>query len=490
LWQFRRKSVPTPPILLPPDQEDDTILIELPASDWILDPGQSIVGQASITNQGDSRATFWVGIEGLDPDWFDVSPSQIDLNPHQQGLVSFRLSPPRLPSSQAGTYPCALVVTSSHQGGQRSQRAMSLTVQPYYEFYLGEPTPRRQTLKWFAPSGRVALPITNEGNCPARIRLEGVNEERACSFEFETPGQTVRLAGQAEVLVPPGETLLATAYITPLNRRLIGLGKRTHFCVLSATLLAEGSPRQGVLTRIQAAPLIGAGPIAFLAVCLAALMGLVLQRIVGTGPVDFPIIRSIRNERQLVSDAELHRSAQATAMAASQSAAGKNKLHEISYEDMFREIAGQHNLDWKLLAELAYRESHLDPLAVGAAREVGLMQILPSTWEEWAPIVGASDAFDPYSNIQVAAAYLSFLKEYCRQKGYVEDYWMLVAYNWGPDNTRRLFDEHGGWDQVPAETRRYTLGILRAAETGAMSPALLEGLEATVWVKADAQSTN
>jgi hypothetical protein len=55
---------------------------------------------------------------------------------------------------------------------------------------------------------------------------------------------------------------------------------------------------------------------------------------------------------------------------------------------------------------------------------------------------------------------------------------------------RRLFDERGGWDQVPDETRRYTLGILRAAETGAMSPALLEGLEATVWVKADRELTN
>ena len=482
--------MPTPPTLLPPDQEDDLILIELPAYEWTLDPGQSVVCQASITNGGDSRASFWVSIEGLNADWFDVSPLQIDLNPHQQGLVSIRISPPRLPSSQAGTYACALTVTSSHYGGRRNQRAMSLTLQPYYEFYLGEPNPRRQTLKWFTPSGRVSLPITNESNCPARILLEGMNEERACSFEFEIPGQAARLANHAEVLVPSGETVLATATITPLKRRLIRFGRRTHFCTLSATLLAEGSPPQGVLTRIQAAPLIGAGPIAFLAVCLVTLMGLVLQRIVGYGPSDFPIIRSIRTERQLASDAELHRSAQATAMASSQSATNKSKLNQISYEDMFREIAGQHNLDWKLLAELAYRESRLDPLAVGAAREVGLMQILPSTWQEWAPIVGVSDAFDPYSNIQVAAAYLAFLKEYCSQRGYVEDYWMLVAYNWGPDNMRRLFDERGGWDQVPDETRRYTLGILRAAETGAMSPALLEGLEATVWVKADRELSN
>ena len=76
----------------------------------------------------------------------------------------------------------------------------------------------------------------------------------------------------------------------------------------------------------------------------------------------------------------------------------------MPYEEIFRSIAAEYNLDWHLLVEQAYRESRFDPLAVGKANDLGLMQVLPATWDEWAPKVGVYDPFDPASNVRVAGA--------------------------------------------------------------------------------------
>jgi membrane-bound lytic murein transglycosylase F len=129
---------------------------------------------------------------------------------------------------------------------------------------------------------------------------------------------------------------------------------------------------------------------------------------------------------------------------------------------MFREIAPQYGLDWRLLAELAYQESRMNPQALGQSHDMGLMQIIPSTWAEWAPRVGVSDPFDPYSNTLVAAAYLAYIRNYTAAKGHPEEYWMLVGYNWGPNNLRLLFEANGDFDDVPEKQRRYALTILQA----------------------------
>jgi soluble lytic murein transglycosylase-like protein len=126
-------------------------------------------------------------------------------------------------------------------------------------------------------------------------------------------------------------------------------------------------------------------------------------------------------------------------------------------------VALQYGLDWRLLAEVAYRESRMNPLAVGRDNDMGLMQIVPATWNEWAPKVGVSDPFDPYSNVLVAGAYLDYLRSYCQARGYYETQWMLVGYNWGPQNIQQLFESKGSWGQVPEKQRQYAAVIMEAA---------------------------
>jgi len=139
---------------------------------------------------------------------------------------------------------------------------------------------------------------------------------------------------------------------------------------------------------------------------------------------------------------------------------------EITYETMFREVGQQYGLDWRILACQAYYESEFNPLAVGVNRDAGLMQIIPVTWNEWAPQVGVTDPHDPYSNVLVAAAYLAFLRDHFAERGYTGEHWMLVAYNWGPYNLQQHLENGGQWTGIPRQSRDYALNVLRSASEG------------------------
>ncbi len=141
----------------------------------------------------------------------------------------------------------------------------------------------------------------------------------------------------------------------------------------------------------------------------------------------------------------------------------------MPYEDIFQQVAAKYDLDWRLMVEQCFRESRFDPLAVGAASDMGLMQIVSATWNEWSVKVGVYDPFDPESNITVAGAYLAWIKEQLAKVGRTEPYWMLVAYNWGISNVLRLFKEGGKWEDVPEVRRNYATGIILAAEANVLA---------------------
>jgi soluble lytic murein transglycosylase-like protein len=149
----------------------------------------------------------------------------------------------------------------------------------------------------------------------------------------------------------------------------------------------------------------------------------------------------------------------------------------MAYEDIFQQVAQKYGLDWRLMVEQCFRESRFDPLAVGAASDMGLMQIVPATWDEWAPKVGVYDPFDPESNITVAGAYLAWLGEQLAKAGHPEPYWVLAAYNWGIGNVLRLFQSGGGWKDVPDVRRDYATGIILAAEANALAEQITPGVE-------------
>ncbi len=137
----------------------------------------------------------------------------------------------------------------------------------------------------------------------------------------------------------------------------------------------------------------------------------------------------------------------------------------MTYAQMFQEIALRYDLSWQVLAATAYVESGFDSLALGSKGDLGLMQIQPATWHEWAPALAVKDPFDSYSNALVGAAYLDYVRALLGGRGYLEPEWMLVAYNWGPDQLVTFLEAGGTWESLAAERRQYAQEILQIAAT-------------------------
>jgi membrane-bound lytic murein transglycosylase F len=135
----------------------------------------------------------------------------------------------------------------------------------------------------------------------------------------------------------------------------------------------------------------------------------------------------------------------------------------LTYGQMFQEVALRYDLDWRVLAAQAYLESGFDSLALSGQGDMGLMQIRPGTWNEFAPTVDASDPFDSYSNVLVGAVYLNYLREQLSEQGASEQGWMLVAYNWGPEKVFSHLAEGGTWESLDPERRQYADDILQIA---------------------------
>lgn len=98
-------------------------------------------------------------------------------------------------------------------------------------------------------------------------------------------------------------------------------------------------------------------------------------------------------------------------------------------------------------------ESAADPLAVSPKGAMGLMQIMPETWDELRTRHGfGSDPFLPSDNILAGTAYL---REMLNRYGSLE--LMLAAYNAGPG---RLDDHLATGRPLPNETVEYVANLL------------------------------
>jgi soluble lytic murein transglycosylase len=113
------------------------------------------------------------------------------------------------------------------------------------------------------------------------------------------------------------------------------------------------------------------------------------------------------------------------------------------YDAMIARQAAVYRLDEKLVWSVIYEETYFRPWKIGAADEVGLMQVTPLVARDWARETGFKEferqasensiefLRDPERNIQVGCWYLEKLRESYR--GYpAETSMTLAAYNAGP----------------------------------------------------------
>lgn len=324
-------------------------------------------------------------------------------------------------------------------------------------------TPQHQTLPRFRPAAQVTLTLANSGDEPVPVRLTASAEKRRGQFEFWLPAEATPLAGQATLSLAAGEKQSILITILPPPRPLAGLKNSTFRYTLNCAILSAPYQNQTLLGQIAVKPWFGPWLLSLATGLTVALLAYLWAALAGDSGPGQPV-QIEQEQAQPATQPALpgfHTFAEVDAPALP--SPGQPAAAPLAYEDMFKAAAAQHNLDWRVLAELAYQESRLNPQAIGRDNDMGLMQVIPTTWARWAPQVGVSDPFDPYSNIQVGAAYLAHARDIARAHGYTEDYWMLIGYNWGTTNLDRLLAENGTWATVPAKQQFYALKILQSA---------------------------
>ncbi len=99
------------------------------------------------------------------------------------------------------------------------------------------------------------------------------------------------------------------------------------------------------------------------------------------------------------------------------------------YRHLFKEAAALTGIEWQLLAAMAYRESHWDPLATSYTKVRGMMMLT----EDTADRMKVSNRLDARESIMAGARYLQLLKEQLpsRIKEPERTWFALAAYNQG-----------------------------------------------------------
>ncbi len=430
-------------------------------------PGQAVAHTLTIHNSGSQNAGFMIEASGLPASWVHISPPSVQLQPGQQTQIQIVISPP--PETAAAIHRLAWRIVSPQYLGWQQSEVVEVQIVGQRAVTWGAVMPDLIRSGFLRTSGVALLPLTNASSEPIAYRLLGKEMHGETRVRFEAAGVQItppteprRAETLQTVYLPPHSTSLIKVIITPTERRFLGIRMQ------KSRVLIQGEP--GVVGATQSAtlsfeghPALNMGYLLVLIMVMALVLLLLYRESVGAWVAGWLYPSATIQEMVAVAPTPTTDLPTPIARVALEGATGGQLLvnaNATTYEAMFKEISYRYNLDWRVLAALAHRESRLNPLARGGSGEYGLMQILPATWNEWATLVEVDNPFDPYSNILVGAAYLSYLQTSLAEMGQPDLRWALAAYNWGPERVATLIDSNGSWYAIPVPQRQYVADIL------------------------------
>ncbi|MBN1261993.1 MAG: hypothetical protein JXB35_15040 [Anaerolineae bacterium] len=264
----------------PADTRDETLIADMEEREWTLDVEQSASMTVHVANGGPIVATLDVTLVGIPHEWVTITPPQLNLYEGQGGAVTITITPPRHYTSRAGEHHFAVMITSPNYPGRSSQLGATLTINPFHAFTVTELDPKDQTARGRRPRGTAKFHIANKGNGVDQFRLEALDPQRACTFEFEVPGEggeTLVLAQQAEMRLPPAETFVVPVHVSPTRRPFIALRKERHSYSVNVNLLAEDQIPRTLLGEVKVRPRIGPGLLILILLSLIALIVLIFR---------------------------------------------------------------------------------------------------------------------------------------------------------------------------------------------------------------------
>ncbi len=126
------------------------------------------------------------------------------------------------------------------------------------------------------------------------------------------------------------------------------------------------------------------------------------------------------------------------------------------YAGLVNQTADEFDLPRPLVRAVVWAESRFDPEAVSSKGALGLMQLMPSTLEECALMLGISDAdgSDPETSLRCGCYYLDLMLK----KFDGDNTAALVAYNAGELNAKKYIDG----EALFPETAKYLESVAAA----------------------------
>lgn len=146
-------------------------------------------------------------------------------------------------------------------------------------------------------------------------------------------------------------------------------------------------------------------------------------------------------------------------------------VYPIKYEELVKEVSNDYNMEPELVYAVMKVESGFDENAKSSAGAVGLMQLMPSTFE-WLKMGKEKDfsschnLMDPSVNIRAGVHFLGILR-----KKYGSEILVLCAYNAGMNavdkwiEKGKTLDSYEKISDIPyKETRDYVRKVLKCKE--------------------------
>ncbi len=156
----------------------------------------------------------------------------------------------------------------------------------------------------------------------------------------------------------------------------------------------------------------------------------------------------------------------------------EKKTHPNDYSDIVEKYASKYDIPPEVVFAVIKTESDFDPNATSSAGAMGLMQMMPKTFE-W--LTGeehlnenllTSKLLDPEISIRYGTYYLSYLRNRFFATKEVDWNIIFAAYNGGEGNVSKwlsdpeCIDENGKLVNIPfQETRSYVSKVNKALDT-------------------------
>ncbi|OQY48722.1 MAG: hypothetical protein B6242_01505 [Anaerolineaceae bacterium 4572_78] len=300
---------------------------------------------------------------------------------------------------------------------------------------------------------RLTVLLSNKTEKKVTVHLRGYDERAAYQFVFQS--NIVHVHAHEEVTIP-------LQIIT--SPQFVFLRQTTCPFTVMASTVDETRQMHTIRGTVQMIPFMGRLPVIFFMACIPLLffISFLFMSKQTTQPKHVEYSVQV-DSTATMSDPDWWRDKVSTKTPQPSATSTRQwDKHNNDYESMFKYAGTKYKLDWELLAAIAYVESSFNPQATGKDNDMGLMQVIPSTWHEVTPTVGVTDdPYDPYNNILVGAAYLAYVRDYCQAQGLEYPKWTLVGYNWGINNINKLLKANKGWNDVPPKQKRYAMTILQ-----------------------------